>query len=157
MICLLRIERTLMSLSGYPPADHSVRDYLTCVSSKDQAYDHASAFFGALFIHTAEVVSKFDQSLDYYGLAREFRKRMTEGQKMTKHNEFREEFFEQVVAMAITLKGKRVRQFRITFLSGMYDTIRPAEISKCRVFSRSEQPEESTGTRAYSTSGIPSI
>jgi hypothetical protein len=112
MAYLLRVECTLMCLSGYPPADHSVRDYLTGVGSKDEAFNRASAFLEALFKHTAQVVSEFDQSLDYCGLTREFRKRMTKGQKMMKHNGFREEFYNRVVAMAMNLE--RVCKFHIT-------------------------------------------
>jgi hypothetical protein len=105
----------LTSFSGYPPADHIARDYLTGATSKDEAYDRASAFLEALFIQTKEVVSKFDPSYDYYGVAREFRRLMTEGQKMTKHNAFREEFYSQVYAQAKQLESRQVREFPISF------------------------------------------
>src|SRR5262245_41679533 len=51
-------------LSGYPPADHLVRDYFTGVTSKEQAFQSASAFIEELFTLTSEVVPSFDKSLD---------------------------------------------------------------------------------------------
>ena len=100
-------------IAGYPPADHGVRDYLTSPSSKDVAYDRASAFLEALFTHTENTLYKLfgldsGDSPEYMNYAREFRSRMTEGQKMTRHNSFREEFYKQVVEKAKQLEIKRV-------------------------------------------------
>ena len=98
-------------LSGYPPADHGVRDYLTSSVSKDVAYDRSSAFLEALFKHTTATLHDFsfnDDSLEYMDFAREFRMRMTEDQKMTGHNKFRDEFYRRVVEDARQLEAQRV-------------------------------------------------
>jgi hypothetical protein len=103
-------------LSGYPPADHGVRDYLTSSVTKDVAYDRASAFLEALFKYTTATLHDFsfdDDSPKYVDFAREFRMRMTEGQKMTGHNKFREEFYRRVVEDARQLEAQRVGNFYI--------------------------------------------
>jgi hypothetical protein len=97
------------SSSGYPPADHSVRDYLITAGSRDIAYDRASAFLEALLKHTTAVLCGLDNSLDYVGCAREFRVWMTNGQKMTGHNQFREDFYKKVIAQAKQLETQWVR------------------------------------------------
>jgi hypothetical protein len=106
-------DHALILVSGYPPADHSVRDYLTTAGSKDVAYDRASAFLEALFKHTTDALRDFDSSLDYVGLAREFRSCMTEGQKMTGHNQFREDFYKRVIEKAKLLETQRVRNIQM--------------------------------------------
>lgn len=63
------LDHILILISGYPPADHSARDYLTTAGSKDVAYDRASTFLEALFKHTTDTLRDFDSSLDYVGLA----------------------------------------------------------------------------------------
>jgi hypothetical protein len=103
------LDHALILLSGYPPADHSVRDYLTTAGSKDVAYDRASAFLEALFKHTTTTLRALGSSLDYVGFAREFRSCMTEGQKMTGHNQFRGDFYNQVIEKAKQLETQRVR------------------------------------------------
>ena len=87
--------------------------HLTSPSSKDVAYNRASAFLEALFNHTADTLHKildFDPGNPpkYVEYVREFRSCMTEGQKMTGHNKFREEFYHQVVENAKQLEAKRV-------------------------------------------------
>ena len=87
-------------LSGYPPADHVVREYLTEARSRHLAYDRACSFLEALFKHLTGVLRGFDHSLDYEGFTQEFRARMTDGQKMTGHNKFRQDFYSQVIQKA---------------------------------------------------------
>jgi hypothetical protein len=113
VVSALGTRHALIFIAGYPPADHGVRDYLTSPSSKDVAYDRASAFLEALFDHTANTLQTilcFDpgDSPKYVDYAREFRSRMTEGQKMTGHNKFREELYKVVVEKAKQLEAKRV-------------------------------------------------
>jgi hypothetical protein len=103
------LEHTVILLSGYPPADHSIRDYLTTAGSKDIAYDRASAFLEALFTHITDTLRALNGSLNYVGLAGEFRSCMTKGQKMRGHNQFREDFYKQVIEKAKQLKTQRVR------------------------------------------------
>jgi hypothetical protein len=106
-------------LSGYPPADHGVRDYLISSGSKDVAYDRASAFLEALFKHATATLHDFsvnDDSPKYVDFAREFRTRMTEGQKMTSHNKFREEFYRRVED-ARQLEAQRVGNILISSYS----------------------------------------
>ena len=101
-------------LSGYPPADHGVRDYLTSSVSKDVGYDRASAFLEALFKRTTATLHDFrfnDDSPKYVDFAREFRMCMTEGQKMTGHNKFRDDFYRRVVEDARQLEAQRVGNF----------------------------------------------
>lgn len=92
------VLNTLVFISGYPPADHCVREYLASAGSKNSAYDRACVFLEALFMHTANVVSeppRCDESL-----AKQFRTLMTEGQKMGQHNTFRTTFYEKVIEIA---------------------------------------------------------
>jgi hypothetical protein len=110
------LTHALSLLSGYPPADHSIRDYLTTAGSKDTAYDRACALLEALFRHTTDTL----RSLDHYSLedvefAREFRSCMTDGQKMTGHNQFRECFYKQVIEKAKQLETERVRNIRVCY------------------------------------------
>jgi hypothetical protein len=91
------LGHALIFLSEYPPADHSVQDYLTSVGSKDVAYDGACAFLEALFKHTTDTLRFHDHSLEYFEFAREFRSYMTDGQKMTEHNQFREHLYEKLL------------------------------------------------------------
>jgi hypothetical protein len=107
------LNHALILFSGYPPADHGVRDYLTAVNSKNAAYDHASAFLEALFDHTAETLSAFDGQHDYIAFAKKFRTHMTVGQKVTGHNQFREDFYNQVIEKATLLENGRVRNIRV--------------------------------------------
>ncbi|KAK2459299.1 hypothetical protein APHAL10511_008684, partial [Amanita phalloides] len=91
----LRAEK----FTGYPPADSSVRDYLTLSVSKAVAYNRASAFLQALFEHMAVTLRTFNES-SYVEFANEFRSRMTEGQSMKGHNQFRKNFYEAIINKA---------------------------------------------------------
>ncbi|KAK2464489.1 hypothetical protein APHAL10511_003468 [Amanita phalloides] len=95
--------------TGYPPADHSVRDYLTSAISKHDAFDRASAFLEALFMHITAMLTTLNlkNSSNYVTLAREFRSLMTEGQKITGHNLFRENFYKQIIEAAKQLLTQR--------------------------------------------------
>ncbi|KAF8319201.1 hypothetical protein F5887DRAFT_378307 [Amanita rubescens] len=89
---------------GYPPADHEVRDFLTKKGTEGESYRRACRFIDALFQHTDHILKKeFDPKLKIEEVACKFRMRMTEGQTMTMHNEFRRQFYQQVVQIA---KGK---------------------------------------------------
>lgn len=107
------LDHLFILLSGYPPADHGVRDYLTTAGSKDVAYDRASAFLEALFKHTTNTLRTLDSSLDYGGLVKKFRSCMTEGQKMTRPNQFREDFYKRVIEKAKQLETRRVRSSQV--------------------------------------------
>jgi hypothetical protein len=62
-----------------------------------------------------DVLRTFDSALGYVGLSREFRARMTEGQKMSRHNQFREDFYNAVVTQAKQLEAQRVGRRHTTF------------------------------------------
>ena len=67
-----------------------------------------------MFDHTANALQTnlgidFDhESAEYVDFAREFRSRMTAGQKMTGHNKFREDFYKAVIEKAKELEAKRI-------------------------------------------------
>ncbi|KAF8339317.1 hypothetical protein F5887DRAFT_1232790 [Amanita rubescens] len=89
---------------GYPPADHEVRDFLTMKGTEAESYRRACHFIDALFQHTNYTLeNEFDPQLGIEEVACEFRMRMTEGQTMKWHNEFRRQFYQQVIQIA---KGK---------------------------------------------------
>jgi hypothetical protein len=56
----------------------------------------------------------FNPSLDYAGVTRKFSSRMTEGQKMTGHNQSRKEFYSKVVQKAKQLQLERVSNLQIS-------------------------------------------
>ena len=86
---------------GYPPADHEVRDFLTEKGTEGESYRRACCFIDALFQHTDDTLEKeFDKELEIEEVAYKFRMRMTEGQTMKMPNEFRREFYQQVVQIA---------------------------------------------------------
>ena len=86
---------------GYPPADHEVRNFLTAKCTEDESYRRACCFIDALFQHTDHTLeSEFDSRWGIEKVAREFRIRMTAGQTMKEHNEFRRRFYQQVVRIA---------------------------------------------------------
>ncbi|EDQ98420.1 uncharacterized protein LACBIDRAFT_335978 [Laccaria bicolor S238N-H82] len=91
--------------TGYPPADGALRDYLTSVTSKNEAFDRADKFFEALFTHTLETLKQEEyEGCDYSNVASKFRKRMTEGQTMQSHNQYHKHFYEEVLYKASQLK-----------------------------------------------------
>jgi hypothetical protein len=94
--------------SGYPPADHSVREYLHSPGSKDVTYDRVCAFLEALFSYTAIKLRDLDGLTSYVELAKKFRLCMTKGQRMAGHNKFREDFYSHVIEMARRLETGRV-------------------------------------------------
>jgi hypothetical protein len=87
--------------AGFPPADHAVRDFLSKARTQREAYTKACAFLEALFDKTAQVVkTNCAGSKNLRQYAGKFRKLLTEGQKMQKHNSFRETFYGEVVHQA---------------------------------------------------------
>ena len=112
-IVCARLLDPILILPGYPPADHSVREYLVYVNSKIVASDRANAFLEALFNHTAETLLNIETSLDYVGFARLFRSLMTDGQNMRKHNQFREGFYRRVIEEAKMIESTKVRNVRV--------------------------------------------
>ncbi|KAF8324798.1 hypothetical protein F5887DRAFT_1022029 [Amanita rubescens] len=87
--------------SGYPPADHEVRVFLTAGGTEVQSYLRALYFIDALFQHTDQTLKKeFDSPLGMEEVARQFRIRMTRGQTMNEHNEFRRQFYREVIEIA---------------------------------------------------------
>jgi len=107
-------DSALIFLSGYPPPDHRVHEYLTTAQAGSQhAYIRAVAFLGALFQHTAETLPDPKSSLDYVRFARRFRSLMTEGQKMMECNQFRVNFYNRVIEKATMLESQWVRNIRL--------------------------------------------
>jgi hypothetical protein len=58
------------------------------------------SFLDALFQHTEVVLSSFNPNMDISKVAQEFRRLMTTGQTMKKHNQFRRNFYENVIRIA---------------------------------------------------------
>ncbi|KAF8336008.1 hypothetical protein F5887DRAFT_1063318 [Amanita rubescens] len=73
--------------TGYPAADHEAG-----------SYRRACCFVDALFQHTDHTLKmEFNSQWGIEEVAREFRIRMTEGQTMKEHNEFRKQFYRQII------------------------------------------------------------
>lgn len=87
---------------GYPPADHKVWDFLAW---KAQRPNHISklAVLSMLCFSIVPTIHWFDLQLGIEEVACKFRMHMMEGQTMKRHNEFRTQFYQQVVQIA---KGK---------------------------------------------------
>ncbi|KAF8332488.1 hypothetical protein F5887DRAFT_1063857 [Amanita rubescens] len=82
--------------TGYPAADHEVRDFLTTKDTEAGSYRRACCFVDALFQHTDHTLKmEFNSQWGIEEVAREFRIRMTEGQTMKEHNEFRSNFIDR--------------------------------------------------------------
>ncbi|KDR72947.1 hypothetical protein GALMADRAFT_228637 [Galerina marginata CBS 339.88] len=98
--------------TGYPAADHEVRNFLTRIGTKKETRQRASYFIEALFLHTNEVLAHFDPELSIENLASQFRTCMTAGQTMQQHNYFRTTFYLSVVTIADELMkgGFRVKE-----------------------------------------------
>jgi hypothetical protein len=79
---------------GFPPADHAVRDFLSKASTQAEAYKRASTFLEVLFDHTTTIVEdNCRYAMDLGEIAQTFRELLTKGQKMQRHNHFREAFY----------------------------------------------------------------
>lgn len=86
---------------GYPPADHMVRNFFKTKGTEAESYHQACCFIDALFQHTLDTLEReFNLQWGIDEVAREFRRRMTEGQTMKMHNEFRRQFYHQVIRIA---------------------------------------------------------
>ena len=93
---------------GYPPADQEVRDFLTTEHTEDELYRWACCFINALFQHIDHTLnSVFDLGWRIEKVARKFGILMMAGQTMKQHNEFRRQFYQQVVRIA---DGKLIAQ-----------------------------------------------
>ncbi|KAH8116501.1 hypothetical protein DFH11DRAFT_1215459 [Phellopilus nigrolimitatus] len=101
--------------TGFPPADDSIRNFLTGGDSKLQTEKHVEAFLSALFGETLQLLRDLyenDPDIDYWSMAGDFRRRMTEGQTMKHTNAFRTDFYSRVVdAARIIASKKRVENF----------------------------------------------
>ncbi|KAH8116528.1 hypothetical protein DFH11DRAFT_1742176 [Phellopilus nigrolimitatus] len=91
--------------TGFPPADNSIRNFLTNGSTctKLQAEKHVEAFLSALFRKTLELLRNLyedNPDMDYWQMAGDFRRRMSEGQTMNHTNKFRTNFYNRVVTAA---------------------------------------------------------
>ncbi len=87
-------------LSGFPPADDDVRNFLTAVGSQVDAYDRVCAFLDALFEHTAATIREEFGDVDDAELPSRFRTRMTEGQTFQNPNPFQKAFYREVIQNA---------------------------------------------------------
>ena len=91
----------LFVFTGYPPANHAVRDFLTkCMQA--ESYSHCHSFLAALFQHMEHILKGplFDPHLDISEVAEEFRRRMTTGQTMKGHDMLRREFYCNMIRIA---------------------------------------------------------
>src|SRR5258707_11856043 len=88
-------------LSGFPPADDEVRNFLTADGSQVDAYGRVCAFLEALFEHTAATIREEFGDADDAELPSQFRTGMTEGQTFQKPNSFRKAFYREVIQNAI--------------------------------------------------------
>jgi hypothetical protein len=79
-----------------------VREYLTRSASRDEAFVRSCAFLEALFYHVNIALADVE-SMDP---AKEFRLRMTTGQTIKAHNEFRRQFYSDVIGYAQGLENK---------------------------------------------------
>ena len=87
-------------LSGFPPADNDVRNFLTADGNQVDAYDRVCAFLEALFERTAATIREDFGDVDDAELASRFRTRMTEGQTFQNPNSFRKTFYREVIQNA---------------------------------------------------------
>ncbi|KAH8116519.1 hypothetical protein DFH11DRAFT_1876339 [Phellopilus nigrolimitatus] len=104
-ICLRDPETT-----GFPPADDSIRKFLTGGDSKLQTEKHVEAFLFALFRETLQLLRDLyenDPDMDYWAMAGDFRRRMTEGQTMKHTNVFRTNFYSRVVDAARIIASRK--------------------------------------------------
>ena len=69
-------------------------------NTEAESYRRASCFIDALFRHTAKILMTFDSQWGIEEIARHFRTCMTTGQTMNEHNEFRRNFYQEVIRMA---------------------------------------------------------
>lgn len=87
--------------TGFPPPDRAVRDYLAKPSQSGAA---AVSFLISLFEQTAIEVTKLKKQERIINtpkrVASHFRELMTKGQVFNKCNEFRQTFYDQVIARA---------------------------------------------------------
>ncbi|KAI9573697.1 hypothetical protein HD554DRAFT_2167257 [Boletus coccyginus] len=91
--------------TGYPPADPSIRNYLT--DSSPGVFQRVLALFHALFVIVTEVakstkapsegLAPLNKSMPFAG---QFREYMNHGMSMTRHGEFRVRFYDRVVTKA---------------------------------------------------------
>lgn len=90
----------MLIFPGYPPADLEVLDFLTTGRNENDSYHRACCFIDALFEHTDHTLQAFKSQWGIEEVVYEFRLRMTTGQTMQGHNEFRRQFYQQVVRTA---------------------------------------------------------
>lgn len=118
-------------MSGYPPPDNEVRDFLTGGVTRVDSYDRSCAFLQALFETTKEKLSQLDsQPQTVAEAAAQFRRLMTHGQRMAGHNVYRRSYYTQVVSRAHELMTHSVRRaslynsahFHIVFYQSRLDT-----------------------------------
>lgn len=102
----LRLDKTIFkffSITGYPPADDNVRNYLTGVISRKDAYNRSCAFLEALFTQTNAVLQDI-HSKNHNEMITQFRDFMNKDQKMSGHNNNRKNFFSEVIQKAMKLQ-----------------------------------------------------
>jgi len=107
------IRQFVDPLSGYLPADHAVRDYLSTSGSKDIAYNRSSAFLQALFENMNDFLRDVSSS-DYIATAKLLRTKMTVGQHMNGHNQYRQDFYKGVIERASMLE-RQVRNIPVHY------------------------------------------
>ncbi|KAH9176091.1 hypothetical protein EDB89DRAFT_1882102 [Lactarius sanguifluus] len=100
----------------FPPADDTVRDFLTHVDKKNKtmhvlSHSRANHFFHALFLTTAGVVAGFQVS-NRAERIQYFRAFMSEGQSMSSSGPKRSQFYKDVIA-----KATKVRHTVLKFLN----------------------------------------
>jgi hypothetical protein len=88
------------AIPGYPPADHEVRNFLTAGGSQTTVYQRMCAFLEALFEHTTHIITTQFSHCRLDDLASQFREAMTEGQTFRFTNDFRRNFYDDVIEKA---------------------------------------------------------
>jgi hypothetical protein len=84
---------------------------LTTKGTEGKSYRRVCCFIDALFQHINFALKGFDSQWEIEKMAREFRISMTAGQTMKEHNEFRRQFYQQVVRIAEKLMTEDVCLF----------------------------------------------
>ncbi|KAL0946391.1 hypothetical protein HGRIS_012620 [Hohenbuehelia grisea] len=93
--------------NGYPPPDGQVGQFLLESRTRADTNRHYLAFFHALFLRLIDIFQSEEfRDLPYVEVAAKFRLCMTESMTMLRHNDFRETFYNDVIAKAWQTAGK---------------------------------------------------
>jgi hypothetical protein len=102
----------VLPLSGFPPADRAVRDYLSTSGSKHIVFNRCSAFLRLYLRIRTNFFTMSDHPIT--SRLRKFRTKMTVAQHMKGHNQHRRDFYKHVIEKASLLK-RRVRNIPVHY------------------------------------------